>query len=86
MKIKITFDQENQDALVNALKKLEIEEFEQEEKKGKQVSRIYNIEPKLYHELTPLCKKIGSVTIEVVVGVMVNEENKGLEGEQFSAL
>ena len=72
MKIRITFDSERQEVLVNALKKLEIEEFEQEEVKGKQASRVYNIEPKLYHELTPMCKKIASVTVEVIVGVLAN--------------
>lgn len=36
--------------------------------------------------MSPVCKKIGNVTVEVIVGVLVNEENKGLEAEQFSAL
>ena len=86
MKIRITFEKETEQDLTQALKTLEIEEFEQEEDKGSKLERLYNIEPKLYHLLTPLCKKLGSVTIEVIVGVMVNEENKGLESEQFSAL
>jgi ribosome maturation protein SDO1 len=86
MKIRITFDQASLHHLTPVLQHLEIEDHEKEDLKGTQVSRIYNIEPKLYHELTPLCKKIDGVSVEVLVGVLVNEENKGLEAEQFSAL
>lgn len=48
--------------------------------------RIYNIEPNKYREINQVCKKFDKVVIEVLVGVIVNEENKGLENEQFSAL
>ena len=48
--------------------------------------RIYNIEPNKYRDINQVCKKIDKVVIEVLVGVIVNEENKGLEAEQFSAL
>ena len=63
-----------------------MEEFEKEEEKGSQIFRVYNIEPSKYREINQICKKIDKVVIEVLVGVIVNEENKGLEAEQFSAL
>ena len=50
------------------------------------MARTYNIEPNKYREITQACKKLDKVIIEVLVGVIVNEENKGLESEQFSAL
>lgn len=68
------------------LKEAEVEEFEKEEEKGSQIFRVYNIEPSKYREINQICKKIDKVVIEVLVGVIVNEENKGLEAEQFSAL
>lgn len=48
--------------------------------------RVYNIEPSKYREISQVCKKIEKLVIEVLVGVIVNEENKDLEAEQFSAL
>jgi hypothetical protein len=54
--------------------------------KGTQIVRVYNIEPNKYREINQVCKKFDKVVIEVLVGVIVNEENKGLENEQFSAL
>jgi len=68
------------------LKELDVEEFEKEEIKVSEISRTYNIEPNKYREITQVCKKLNKVIIEVLVGVIVNEENKGLETEQFSAL
>jgi hypothetical protein len=68
------------------LQELEIDEVEKEEVKGTQIVRIYNIEPNKYREINQVCKKFDKVVIEVLVGVIVNEENKGLESEQFSAL
>lgn len=50
------------------------------------MARVYNIEPNKYREINQVCKKLDKVVIEVLVGVIVNEENKGLETEQFSAL
>lgn len=60
--------------------------MENEEVKGTQLVRTYNIEPNKYREINQACKKFDKVVVEVLVGVIVNEENKGLESEQFSAL
>ena len=63
-----------------------MEEWEKEEVKEGQIVRVYNIEPSKYREINQVCKKIDKVVLEVLVGVIVNEEHQGLEAEQFSAL
>jgi ribosome maturation protein SDO1 len=86
MKIRLSFEQDIQAELEARLLELDIDEVEKEEVKGTQLVRVYNIEPNKYREINQTCKKFDKVVIEVLVGVIVNEENKGLENEQFSAL
>jgi hypothetical protein len=50
------------------------------------VSKVYDIEPNKYRELTQLCKEEDNTTLEVLVNVVTNTEFKDLESEQSGAL
>jgi hypothetical protein len=51
---------------------LNIEQYNSEEIKGEFVSRIYDIEPNKYRDLSLLCKEGSDIIVEVVVNVVVN--------------
>lgn len=72
MKIRVTFEKDVAEELTAKLKTLDIEEFQKEEEKGNQITRIYNIEPNKYRDINQVCKKVDKVIIEVLVGVIVN--------------
>ncbi len=61
--MKISFDQKKEETMVNKLKELGITDPISSDEKGTLISKVYDIEPNKYRELSQLCKEEDSATV-----------------------
>lgn len=57
MRVRISFDKKNEDNMTKKLKELGITEPLSTDEKGVLLSKVYDIEPNKYRELSQLCKE-----------------------------
>lgn len=86
MRVKISFDKKNEDIMTKKLKELGITDPISSDEKGNMLSKVYDIEPNKYRQLSQLCKEEDNTTVEVMINVVTNTEHKDLESEQSGAL
>lgn len=79
MKIRISFPKAAQEDIEKRLEDIEIEHFESEEIKEKEILRVYLIEPAKYREINTICKKVPGISVEVITSVVSNTEVKDVQ-------